>query len=1049
MFLPEDYHSFCRFEDYGGGWGYPPRSVEAIRFSVDSDIILGGIALYGGRGEYSTRLKLFDIGYDGGEIEKDGDLIIETDSVFYECPPRQKYQIFFDDPILIHSNRWYVIWAAISGPSSDCGSSGQPFICTSDQIMFHFKPSKLSNNGTDVNSGQIPIFIYKSTKSKDFQFPFNNLSNASLLSIDEEGFPFTISKDFSLNINSSCLNSLYELLEDSWKRLQFLLQNEKFNTMFSGNDDKLVEKLCNLLSEVKKQIYIANFILQLIRAYVQIFSTKENEINLNRWKNRFQHNFQDLDELQKTEQSFTTISKLLLEILTNPIEIDSLIKEQMNGEIFKREIKRKLSALIKCNNFFIEECHQTFFCCTHTFYPTNTLKWNALNDLLQDDRKFESGNSLNEDGSVFTEKQLYILSAMIQAFCVPNLKVISFFSTLKSSITESNEDNCNSINEASSSISDSIDCVSKKNSELFSCEDLFIGTDNNLQMIVGNLLSVVIKPIKFLNQNLSKQTIQNQDFMETLNSKDYKKFANYCSDNNSNDCEALASSVTSSITSSTTSSSSSSLQNESSEKKKNLDETDLGSSHPSTNFAQLQSYPYGNPLHIVTDSKAFYSKKLVSVSCDLMLKLISELNTYAIGLINFNLNPNSQEFYSSYTELITPSRFYRRSTSKSWDTGSGNPEAICFSVNKSGIHISGVRVYSFSANQVKYQLQLLDQISDDNNKNSFKWRKLTSITGVLVEDNTQLNDFCELRFERPYAIMANVKYAIVFKSFSISSYNGDMGLPQVRGDDDTLFTFMDCSLSKNGTNLNRGQIPQILYYNIPIPIEKSKPFKTKENVLKKSSSKLMINSRLALQNIVALFKNTIDEAKNLLKLTINNVQAYTLSVNNGVSTGTICENVCSTSSNILDDNQLLNFLCTTFESTFFKTFFPSFILHINSIIQDILLAYELSIHISSLIPLITDLNRMVISHFSYYTAKSPYFISNNSFIVESEHPYKPSSVTSYLVKFPKSVSWMSIEFDPKSSTAQVEDYLEVSQFVRPFLFNYIDFYHQIAAIRSK
>lgn len=47
------------------------------------------------------------------------------------------------------------------------------------------------------------------------------------------------------------------------------------------------------------------------------------------------------------------------------------------------------------------------------------------------------------------------------------------------------------------------------------------------------------------------------------------------------------------------------------------------------------------------------------------------------------------------------------------------------------------------------------------------------------------------------------------KNYSTYSFSGDMGLGQVRGDDDTLFTFMDCSLSKNGTNLNRGQIPQV------------------------------------------------------------------------------------------------------------------------------------------------------------------------------------------------------------------------------------------------
>lgn len=46
--------------------------------------------------------------------------------------------------------------------------------------------------------------------------------------------------------------------------------------------------------------------------------------------------------------------------------------------------------------------------------------------------------------------------------------------------------------------------------------------------------------------------------------------------------------------------------------------------------------------------------------------------------------------------------------------------------------------------------------------------------------------------------------------------------------------------------------------------------------------------------------------------------------------------------------------------------------------------------------------------------------------VESEHPYKAAAVANYKVAFPGSVHWMSIEFDPKCSTAQMEDVLQVT-----------------------
>ena len=43
---------------HGGGWGYNAGSVEAIRFSPDQDVLLGGFGLYGGRGSYNAEIKV-------------------------------------------------------------------------------------------------------------------------------------------------------------------------------------------------------------------------------------------------------------------------------------------------------------------------------------------------------------------------------------------------------------------------------------------------------------------------------------------------------------------------------------------------------------------------------------------------------------------------------------------------------------------------------------------------------------------------------------------------------------------------------------------------------------------------------------------------------------------------------------------------------------------------------------------------------------------------------------------------------------------------------
>lgn len=43
---------------HGGGWGYSGHSIEAVRFMSDTDILLGGFGLFGGRGEYYGRIKV-------------------------------------------------------------------------------------------------------------------------------------------------------------------------------------------------------------------------------------------------------------------------------------------------------------------------------------------------------------------------------------------------------------------------------------------------------------------------------------------------------------------------------------------------------------------------------------------------------------------------------------------------------------------------------------------------------------------------------------------------------------------------------------------------------------------------------------------------------------------------------------------------------------------------------------------------------------------------------------------------------------------------------
>ncbi|PRD32149.1 UNVERIFIED_CONTAM: Mycbp2, partial [Trichonephila clavipes] len=193
---------------HGGGWGYSGHSIEAIRFMADTDILLGGFGLFGGRGEYTAKLKVFDIGPEGGDQEIDGDVLVETDEIPYECGARHKYPMLFDEPIQLTANRWYVAWARISGPSSDCGSSGQSVVTTEDQIIFYFKSSKKSNNGTDVNAGQIPQLLYRTITpdSQGLSKPCSEIEPVTVLT-----------KDFSRTVTPDCFQSLLKLLRWAWQ----------------------------------------------------------------------------------------------------------------------------------------------------------------------------------------------------------------------------------------------------------------------------------------------------------------------------------------------------------------------------------------------------------------------------------------------------------------------------------------------------------------------------------------------------------------------------------------------------------------------------------------------------------------------------------------------------------------------------------------------------------------------------------------------------------------------------------------------------------------
>lgn len=60
------------------------------------------------------------------------------------------------------------------------------------------------------------------------------------------------------------------------------------------------------------------------------------------------------------------------------------------------------------------------------------------------------------------------------------------------------------------------------------------------------------------------------------------------------------------------------------------------------------------------------------------------------------------------------------------------------------------------------------------------------------------------------------------------------------------------------------------------------------------------------------------------------------------------------------------------------------------------------------------------SHFA-----PPVTTSHHYTWLESDHPYKPATVSYYKVTFPETVKWLTVEFTAECGTSQPEDYLQL------------------------
>ena len=170
----------------------------------DTDILLGGFSLFGGRGEYMGKIKVLYrvqncyltcisfnssvLGFRSWNLWRRPRRRWRTacwdgrSCIWMRCTSTLSYFIFPTHSApskslvsCMGTRKWAIEWLRIW--RSKLGYYGRPvnysrwnshtfscfnfFYLTKIRVTFTFKPSKKSNNGTDVNAGQLPQILFR------------------------------------------------------------------------------------------------------------------------------------------------------------------------------------------------------------------------------------------------------------------------------------------------------------------------------------------------------------------------------------------------------------------------------------------------------------------------------------------------------------------------------------------------------------------------------------------------------------------------------------------------------------------------------------------------------------------------------------------------------------------------------------------------------------------------------------------------------------------------------------------------------------------------
>ena len=145
----------CRFRALGIGWEYPAEYTNSIILSVDRNIKLHAVRLFGCENrEYSVNLTVRVSGNGVYVATKNGNFLSEH--IDSEIGDYQGFDIKIEPPITLAANTDYIFYANISGPPSWYGFNGQ---CSVVHSGVNFSFTKHGSR-TRVDKGQFSEFVF-------------------------------------------------------------------------------------------------------------------------------------------------------------------------------------------------------------------------------------------------------------------------------------------------------------------------------------------------------------------------------------------------------------------------------------------------------------------------------------------------------------------------------------------------------------------------------------------------------------------------------------------------------------------------------------------------------------------------------------------------------------------------------------------------------------------------------------------------------------------------------------------------------------------------